>query len=281
MLPFVDIGPLHVSTFYVVYVVAIVVGGTIAIRRLQVLSVPWHWPIEATAVAVASGMLGAVAFWGLLRVVARLLSGASDWFAAPGSTAFGAIAFGLLAALSYFRWRRMPLGRAFDLGIPAAPLGQAIGRLGCLLAGCCYGKPTTSWLGMVLPGEGGAWCRRHPTQLYSALVDLAIFGLLLVVERRMARTGGARRGWFPGCLTLLWGCLYFSKRFAMEFVRAERPLVWGPLTWAHLVSALGLLLVAGFWLANRRWPAPHARAAQNSPDAPPPPTVPPPGTKPS
>lgn len=253
MLPFVEIGSWQVSTYYLVYLVAITVAGTLAVRRLSRAGVPWHWPVEGMAAVILGGMLGAAAFWWLLGGIEWLLTGDRVWFGGPGSTVLGAITAGAATGAAYCRWRGVSIGRAFDRGVPALPLGQGIGRLGCLLAGCCYGKPTDSWLGLDLPGEGGVWCRRYPTQLLSSLADFAIFAVLLAVDRHAGGHEGEReRRLFPGDLASLYAVLYFSKRFAMEFLRAERPLVWGPLTWAHLVSAAGLLVVAVLRVANRR-----------------------------
>lgn len=253
MLPFIEVGSWQMSTYYVAHLIAIPVAGMLAVRRLTREGVPWHWPIEGMSLVILGGMTGAAVFWWLLGGVEWLVTGARTWFAGPGSTILGAITFGALAGVAYCRWRGVSIGDSFDQGIPALPLGQGIGRLGCLLAGCCYGQPTDSWLGVHLPGEGGMWCHRYPTQLLSSLADFAIFGVLLIVDRRVGGIEGARaRGLFPGYLALLYGVLYFSKRFGMEFLRAERPLVWGPLTWAHVVSAVGLALIAVLWVVNRK-----------------------------
>lgn len=259
VLPFVEVGGWQVSTYYLVHLVAIPVAGMLAIRRLTREGIPWHWPIEGMAAVILGGMVGAAAFWWLLGGIEWLWTGAHTSFAPSGSTILGGITFGGLTGVWYCRWRGVSIGKAFDRGIPALPLGQGIGRLGCFLAGCCYGKPTDSWLGMYLPGENGVWCHRYPTQLFSSLADLAIFGVLLQIDRRVGGSEGARaRGLFPGYLALLYCAFYFSKRFGMEFLRAERPLVWGPLTWAHAVSALGLALVVAVWAINRR----NSRRAQ-------------------
>lgn len=253
MLPFIEIGTWQVSTYYIMHLIAIPVAGMLAVRRLTREGSPWYWPVEGMAAVILGGMAGAAVFWWLLGGVEWLVTGSRAWFSGPGSTILGAITFGGLTGVAYCRWRRVSIGNCFDRGIPALPLGQGIGRLGCLLAGCCYGQPTSSWLGLNLPGEAGVWCHRYPTQLLSSLADFAIFGALLAIDRRVGGVEGARtRGLFPGYLALLYAMLYFSKRFGMEFLRAEHPLVWGPLTWAHVVSASGLALMVSLWVVNRR-----------------------------
>jgi len=249
----IDLGFVQLHTFYVFNVLAVVVAGSLAVGRLGRSRFPWHWALEGMSVAILGGILGTVVAWQLLRIVEWLFTGSSTSFGAGGSTVFGGILFGAAAGLGYCRWRGVPIGRAFDRGIPALPLGQGIGRLGCFFAGCCFGRAADSWLGMHLPGEVGVWADRFPTQLLSSLADFGIFGVLMVIDRRLGGVPAAySRGWFPGFLTLLYMFLYFSKRFAMEFIRAERPLVWGPFTWAHVASAIGLAVAAGLWVFHRK-----------------------------
>jgi phosphatidylglycerol:prolipoprotein diacylglycerol transferase len=133
------------------------------------------------------------------------------------------------------------------------PLGQAIGRLGCFAAGCCYGRPTDSWLGMYLPDHDhdGIWMVRYPTQLMSATANLLIFFIVLAVERYGIRRAGKSCGWpFDGFLTLLYIALFSLKRFAMAFLRQSGaiPMV-GSLSWMHVNALVGLVAASAliFW----------------------------------
>lgn len=114
---------------------------------------------------------------------------------------------------------------------PAAALGLAVGRLGCLFGSCCYGKPTAGPIAVDF-GDGQ---RRHPTQLYEALFDLALFAWLVRANRRQPP---------PGQLFRHFLLAYFSFRFVIEFVRAE-PVAWLGLTvyqWFSLaIMAAGLV----------------------------------------
>ncbi len=252
MLPTLALGPVHVSTYALVYAVAIVGCGMLAFHRLLASGSPAGWVVEGLGLTVLGGMVGAVVGFTLIRwVTVPGPIGTPAFHLRSGSTILGALTFGGLAGLAYCRWRGVSAGEHFDRGIVALPLGQAIGRLGCLAAGCCYGRETDSWLGMNLPGEGGVWAVRYPTQLLSSAADLAIFAVLLTFERCGSRAVGTVGRWpFPGFLTLLYGGLYFSKRFVIEFLRGDNAVVLPPLTWAQVLCLFGLALAVVLLAVN-------------------------------
>lgn len=99
----------------------------------------------------------------------------------------------------------------------AAPLllGQAIGRLGCFAAGCCYGRPTGSFVGVTFTDSRALaplYEKLHPTQLYEFAGDLILFALVTAVSKRSRR---------PGSATCLYLAGYGAFRFALEFVRGD------------------------------------------------------------
>ncbi|HZP42318.1 MAG TPA: prolipoprotein diacylglyceryl transferase family protein, partial [Candidatus Binatia bacterium] len=151
---------------------------------------------------------------------------------------------------------RLPLGKLFDAGAPGLAVGAAIARIGCFCAGCCYGRPTDSVLGVHFPyghlgmAQLAAGDPRglHPTQLYLAASALAIAAILLALGRR-----GRRR---PGDLFLLGTALYAASAFAIEFLRDD-PGRWfgGGLSHSQWIS-LAILVVLGT-VALRRAAAPR------------------------
>ena len=113
-----------------------------------------------------------------------------------------------------------------NLFAPAIALALTIGRLGCLLGGCCYGVPT----GLPWGVDFGDGITRHPTQLYESVFALALCVFLLAVRRRFNE---------PGRLFGIFMLAYFSFRFLIEFLRAGDVTAIG-LTAAQLAS-LGIL----------------------------------------
>jgi len=127
---------------------------------------------------------------------------------------------------------------------PATALGIAIGRIGCFLGSCCYGKPTHCGLGVDF-GDGQP---RHPTQLYEALFAL---GLFFYFVRENAKDPP------PGVLFQRFLIAYLSFRFLIEFIRVEPPCCLG-LTVFQFISLLAVIFI--LW-ARRRSPAPRPTRA--------------------
>lgn len=140
----------------------------------------------------------------------------------------GAVAAGWLLA----RRRGFPFWRLADYFGAALPLGHAIGRIGCLAAGCCYGRHTELPWGLPMAGDPS----RHPTQLYEAAANALIaFAVLRYLPRRR-RDGDA---------FVLYIALYAVARFAIEFFRADdRGFSLAGLSPSQLIALLILSLCA-------------------------------------
>ena len=256
MLPHIAVGPWEVSTYSLAYVVAIVVAGLFAQRRVQTMGVSWRLSLELVAVTIVVAGLGARLMYLLFRLLPATTGGhpiSTGW----GQSVLGAVVGGGIAGLGLCRWRGVAPWHAADRIIPALPLGLAVGRLGCLGAGCCSGRPTDSWMGFYLPDQAGLWCSRFPTQVLSSLANLMIVLTLLGVERQVTKRAEPDL-WSPGAgyLTALFVVLFSVKRFALEFLRMGQPAVLGVFNWPQmLLGVAAILAVAVWWLALRRRPA--------------------------
>jgi phosphatidylglycerol:prolipoprotein diacylglycerol transferase len=185
--------------------------------------------------------------------------------ARSGGVFYGGLIAAVAVALLYLRRHRLPLWTTTDVFAPGIALGHVVGRLGCLMAGCCFGKPTSvPWavtfrdpaafanvgtpLGMPL----------HPTQLYEAGAEALILALLLVFERRGRP--------FPGRTFWSYLLLYGISRFIIEFYRGDsRGMVFQALSTSQFVSVLlvPLSIVMLLVLSRRPDPTRH-RAAQRA-----------------
>jgi phosphatidylglycerol:prolipoprotein diacylglycerol transferase len=178
-----------------------------------------------------------------------------------GGVFYGGLIAAVAVALWYLRRHRMPVWTVTDAFAPGIALGHVVGRLGCLFAGCCFGRPTSVPWAITFTNRYAAenvgtplGVPLHPTQLYEAGAELLILVLLLATERR----GRA----FPG--RTFWGymLLYGVSRFVIEFYRGDsRGMIW-MLSTSQFVSALivPVSIIMLVILARRRNPEPKATA---------------------
>ena len=141
---------------------------------------------------------------------------------------YGGLVGGLLAHAGYVRAHHYPFLSATDQLIPFIALGHAIGRLGCFANGCCYGRPTTAWFGVVFPGDVLAVV---PTQLFESASLLVLYVLLrrLQTPLRLRQPGAIFGSYLVG---------YALIRWTLERWRADQPIVWVGWTLHQFISLL-------------------------------------------
>ena len=151
----------------------------------------------------------------------------------------GALILGTIAGLIFIRIKKMPLGKTFDFVAPYIALGQAIGRVGCFLNGCCYGKEV-SW-GIYCPVHDA---RLHPTQLYDSFGLLLIF-FFLKYYQKVSKVEGE--------VFITYLLLAPFLRFIVEFFRADHVEVTAGLSIFQIIClCLIALTIYGRTLLHRR-----------------------------
>lgn len=132
-----------------------------------------------------------------------------------GFVVFGGLIGGVLTAYWYCRKKKTDFWRTFDLAVPAVALAQCIGRIGCFLAGCCYGRPTDGIFGVVFQASSYAptGVRLVPIQLVSSGLDFLNFILLFILWRKKCLKKG-----MVGAVYII---TYSVGRFFLEFFRGD------------------------------------------------------------
>jgi phosphatidylglycerol:prolipoprotein diacylglycerol transferase len=253
-----NIGPLPVRAYGAAILVGYLLGlrYTVAAarRRMAARGAADAHPITPDAVldmalvGLVCGVVGArLVFVALYPQLFR-----SDWtdvfrLWTGGLSFIGAPVFGFGYAWWYCRRRKLPFLAAADMAAPAFALGYVFGRIGCLLNGCCYGRACDVPWAMQFPLEGAPGvftAPSHPTQIYSALASLAIFGIL---DRRL------RGPHAEGEVFITYGLLYALYRFINEWFRrgATANVVFAGLTEGQIAAALAVPVLA-VWLYRRR-----------------------------
>lgn len=234
------VGSFEVSSFGVMVALGALVGLWMLRREARRSGLPADTG-DVGLWALAGGLLGAkllfVAEHAKETGASLLLleRGGLSWFGGlAGGTSVGAFAL----------WRhRLPFLRVFAAATPGLAAGQAIGRIGCLLVGDDYGRPTTLPWGIAFPeGLPPTSARVHPTQVYEA-VFLGALTLVLVGWRKRGRSDAEVAG--------LYLLSVAAFRFLLEFIRLNPPVALGLTTaqWASVAAAMA----GAFLLAGARW----------------------------
>lgn len=226
-------------------------------RRLRQagLSPDFFW--EAAPLMILAAVVGARAFYFIFFPDVFFRDPLGAILSRGGLVWYGGMIGLILAVWALCRWKRAPFYVFTDAMSPPAALGLAIGRVGCFLAGCCYGGPCAlPWAVAYPTGHPTHGAHVHPAPLYeSALTLILAWGL----------TALGRRWRAPGVVSWSFVLGYGLIRFVTESVRGDR-LIWLPelnLSASQAISLIGAALgVAMLVHIARRAPAAASGASQ-------------------
>ena len=216
-----EIGRFPVYTYGVLLAAAYLLGLQFALMRAKARNLDPNRVMDLGIWIIISALVGAKL---LLLVVDfdryRGNPGELLDLLRSGGVFYGGLIAAVVVALWYLRRHRMPMWTVTDVFAPGIALGHVIGRLGCLFAGCCFGRPTDVPWAITFHSSYASQnagtpldIPLHPTQLYEAGAELLILLLLLATERRGRP--------FPG--RTFWAYMFFYgvSRFVIEFYRGD------------------------------------------------------------
>ena len=208
-------------------------------------------------IGIVSGMIGAKLTYWIVEFLKDPKGFDFVWqlknFTA-GFVVYGGLILGVLCCWFYVKKiKKKSFLKIFDIAAPSIAIGQGIGRIGCFLAGCCFGKeiPAGHWLsfiGVVFPNE--ALCEAPagvllwPTQLMSVAGDLLLAVFLIWYTDRER---------FAGEVSVLYIGLYAIGRFLIEFLRGDevRGFV-GFLSTSQFIAVIMLVLAVALWFVFKK-----------------------------
>lgn len=212
------IGPVQVYSYGVMLALAFLVVAFLARRRALSLGMNGDDILDLCIWLIVSGLIGGRILFILLNLdyyrdnpieTVMLWRGGLVWY--------GGLIAAVAVAIIFLSAKKMPVLKTGDLMMPYVALGQSIGRIGCFLNGCCYGKAG------------------HPTQLYESA---AMFVVFLILRRRVPGNG---RTFF------LYLIMYSAFRFFIEFLRGDNPAVLMNLTVFQIMSIIILAISVILW----------------------------------
>ena len=245
MLPVTSLGRLDLPWYGVLLLTGLALGTLVLAREARRRGYSGRVAFAGARWVILGALLGAhLPYWllGLLGGAEERWSGAASYH--------GALAGGGLSLVLFVLRRGLPLLTSLDVAAFALTLGHGIGRLGCFLAGCCWGAPTDLPWGVVFTHErcfAPTGVSLHPTQLYEFGLEMSLFAYL---GWRRLRPHAA------GTIAFTYGLVFGAGRFVVEFFRDDSGrgrLLGGALS---LTQGLSLLLlacsIAGLvWISGR------------------------------
>jgi phosphatidylglycerol:prolipoprotein diacylglycerol transferase len=239
MLQTLDVLGLEIDTYALLLAVSATVAGLLLAAELRRRGRAPGLAALIVAAGVGGGFVGGKLYYVLYSRASVDLTSPRTYLEPTGTAWYGAFLLGTLAILLVLRWMDLPLLATLDLLAPIVPVAQAIGRLGCLCAGCCRGAPADLPWAVSYPH---GWPRlAHPAPLYEAVYLMVAAALLWRLRDRLSLRPGALFGWYL--------VLAGFGRFAVEFYRLNREVL-GFLTVPQLAAVLGMIV--GVILISRR-----------------------------
>jgi phosphatidylglycerol:prolipoprotein diacylglycerol transferase len=236
-------GPFSIHWYGVLVAIGFLAGLWTAGRRAPLSGIPSEKVLDIGPWLIVGAIVGArtlyvISYWD--QEFARAPLGEVFMVQKGGLVYYGGLIGASLAYLVYAKVKKLPLWKVADILAPSIALGYVFGRFGCLMNGCCYGRPCDLPWAIRFPETGPNHGQPvHPTQVYDSLLNAMLYLLLAWLYRRKK---------FDGQIFSFYLIGFALTRSTVEMFRGDYPAYYaGWITPAHLVSAgimvTGLILL--------------------------------------
>lgn len=213
-----SLGPYVISSYTFFVILALITGSLIYYREARKIKSDNEHTFFIAIAALIGGAIGSkIPVW---LSYASFVSSSTFDAILSGKTIIGGFIGGALAVTILKKYLKIK-GKKGNLFAPSIALGVAVGRVGCLLQGCCYGIATNLPWGINF-GDG---IKRHPTQIYEILFSLLMFFYLQKAKKRQPA---------PGALLKTYFLSYFIFRFFLEFIKYEPKMLFNLTIYQYL-----------------------------------------------
>ena len=246
-------GGITVYTYGFMVAVAFLVAMAWVSRECRIQGVDRNKAMDLAFYIIVAALLGS-------RILHVFVSERDRFFQNPlillkiwegGLVFYGGLIAAVAVAFWYMRRNKLNFWVYADVFAPAIALGHAFGRIGCLMAGCCYGMPVghKAWYSITFPDNPHSFAPPdiplYPTQLMEVIGELIIFAILVILRRKKK---------FNGQLIATWMVLYAIMRALVEIFRGDvtRGFLIEP--WFSTSQFISLLIfTVGVIIYVKRW----------------------------
>jgi phosphatidylglycerol:prolipoprotein diacylglycerol transferase len=211
-----SIGPVTIHTYGFFMAAGFFFGIIVTLKIAKIEGITPQRIMDMGLIIILSAIAGSRLMHILLNITYYSQEPVAIFKIWQGGLVFSGGIIGVIIAMFWYAKRRnLSLLRMGDLWAPAAALGQAIGRIGCFMSGCCYGKPTDLKWGVVFTHPNSLAPLNiplHPTQIYSSMFGFIIFFILLAIRSKKT---------FEGQVFLWFLILHSTSRLVIERFRGD------------------------------------------------------------
>lgn len=247
MHPFLVIGNIKLPMYGLSIAIGVVLAFTLAIVDCRKKNLCWEYMLAMGAIGLFLGLIGAKILYLFVtytpsQIVKLFETGRILSVLSGGFVFYGGLITGVLAVVIMAKIIGCKLSDYENTMIKVVPLAHAFGRIGCFFAGCCYGKPTDSFLGIAFEnplGRAPSGVPLFPVQLFEAGINLLLVYFLWYVDKKCPQ----KRILLP-----LYLIVYAIERFILEYFRydAHRGIYLGISTsqWIGMgILVLGIFMI--------------------------------------
>jgi phosphatidylglycerol:prolipoprotein diacylglycerol transferase len=246
------IGSLTISSYSFMSAIGFLVAVFIAILRAKKVGIWTKSIIDLSLYVFIGGLIGARLFhklqhFGSYNSISDALNIMEGGFAY-----YGGFISAFLIGVIYLKVSNLSIAQIADIVAPSLAIGEGIGRIGCFMAGCCFGKPTDSMFGVSYPQNSLVWTligsqKVHPTQIYSAIALFCIFRILMAIQKYTT---------FRGQLFLMFLLIHSVFRFSIDFLRYYTPeehiSILTTSQFISMIIGLGAVITMVIFIFNNR-----------------------------
>lgn len=253
-----SIGPFTVHSYGLMIAIGIVFAFGTGMFRAKRKGLDPEFVLDVGLYAMIIGLISTRLLYYIVEIPSIIKDPSILWDFSVGYVVYGGIIGGVLTGVIYCKIKKKNFFDYFDLIMPSIVLAQGFGRIGCFLAGCCYGKETDSVFGVVFHNSQMApnGVKLIPTQIISSAGDFLIYLILIIYAKRSKKSGRV------GAMYLI---LYAIGRFFVEFLRNDYRGSIGVLSTSQLISCgivvIGIII---FCIAKPKMPEVNPDASETS-----------------
>jgi len=212
----IKIGPLTVHTYGALIAIGFIVGLLIAMREGRRNGIDSQKIMDMGLLLIISGVVGSRITYILMNFSQYSTNPLNMFKLWEGGLVFsGGLLAAIISLFFYLRHHKLDFWRIGDIWAPALAVGQAMGRIGCFMAGCCYGKESHGFCSVVFTDPKSIAPLNiplYPTQLFDSLGNFIIFAILMILSARKK---------FQGQVFLWFLIMHSTARLVIEKFRGD------------------------------------------------------------